>query len=572
MDRQHLLGVARGDIPADLVVRGARLVNVFTGTIERGDIAVAGETIAAIGEVSLAGDEIRADGHTVIPGLIDTHVHIESSMVSPQQFARAVAVRGVTTVVCDPHEIANVSGLAGVYSMLQASEGLPITIFFNAPSCVPATHLATAGASLGAAPLGALLDHPRILGLAEVMNVPGTVLGDPEVLAKLDRFADRPMDGHAPGVSGPWLNAYVAAGISTDHECITAEEAREKLARGLRVLIREGTGAKNLRALLEVVTPATSRRCAFCTDDRHPHDLLDEGSIDHMVRTAIALGLDPVTAVQLATLNGAETFGLGDRGAIAPGRRADLVVVDDVRTCQPRHVVAGGRWIVRDGALTTSWSEASSAETAWPSSSVRIPLDQLDLTVPARGDTIRVIGLVPGQIVTEHRTTRPTIHNGRVVADAHRDLAHLVVVERHHGSGAIGHGFVQGLGLQRGAIASTVAHDHHNLIVASMDDASLRAAIVTVINNGGGLAACRGEEVLASMPLPIAGLMSDQSLEATRSQLDALVAAARQLGATGPDPFMSLSFLALEVIPSLKLTDRGLVDVERFELVNLWVQ
>jgi adenine deaminase len=455
--------------------------------------------------------------------------------------------------------------------MLQASEDLPLTVLVNAPSCVPATELATAGAKLDADDLSSLRTHPRVAGLAEVMNVPEAVLGAPGVLAKLDAFAGRPVDGHAPGVTGAWLNAYAAAGIATDHECITADEAREKLAMGMRVLIREGTGAKNLRGLLAAVTPATARRCAFCTDDRHPHDLLDEGSIDHLVRAAISLGMDPVTAIQLATLNGAETFGLRDRGGIAPGQRADLVVLDNLEGCQACHVLAGGRWIVRDGALTEAWTERSLESIGWPSSSVRIPLDQLDLTVPARGDTIRVIGLVPEQIVTEHRTLHATVEDGRVVADPARDLAHLVVIERHHGTGAIGHGFVQGLGLKTGAIASTVAHDHHNLIVAAMDDSSLRTAIATVIEAGGGLAACQGDDVLATMPLPIAGLMSDRSLEATRRELDALIAASRQLGATVQDPFMSLSFLGLEVIPSLKLTDRGLVDVDRFELVDLFV-
>lgn len=571
MDRPRILSVARGDTPADVVVRGGEVFNVYTGGRDRADVAIVDGVVAAVGTVGDGAREFDASGLVAIPGLIDTHVHLESSMVSPYAYAREVVRRGVTTVVCDPHEIANVAGLKGVRAMLAATEGLPLSVFVNAPSCVPATHFATAGAALGAADLVDLLSHPRVLGLAEVMNVPGAVLADPEVMAKIDAFTGRVIDGHAPGVSGPWLNAYVGAGIATDHECITAEEAREKLALGMRILIREGTGAKNLRALLEAVTPANARRFALCTDDRHPHDLLDEGSVDHLVRTAVELGLDPGIALQLATLNGAETYRLEDRGAIAPGRRADIVLVSDPATCQAIHVLSGGQCVVRDGELTSAWPDAPGDGIGWPTGSVRVTADELDLAVPAQGDQIRIIGVVVDQVVTEHRRGAAPVQDGRVVADAERDLAHLVVVERHRGTAGMGHGFVQGLGLRRGAIASTVAHDHHNVVAAGMDETSLRTAIGALAEAGGGLSAACGGEVLAIMPLPIAGLMSDRPLESVRTDLDHLEAAARELGSTLTDPFMTLSFLALEVIPSLKLTDQGLVDVERFERVGLFV-
>jgi len=570
MDRMRVLAVARGDAPADLALDGGRVVNVFTHEILEQSVAVVDGIIAAVGEVREARERVDLGGRLLLPGLIDAHVHLESSMVVPSEFARAVVPRGTTTVVCDPHEIANVAGLDGVFWMLDASADLPLDVLVMAPSCVPATDLATSGARLTAADLATLADRPRVLGLAEVMNVPGAVLGDPEVHAKLDIFAGRPVDGHGPGLGGRWLDAYIACGVGSDHECLTADEAMEKLRRGMRVFLRQSTGAKNLVDLLPAVSPATLTRCALCTDDRHPHDLLDEGHIDHLLRLAIKHGLDPVEAICLATLSAADAFGLSDRGAVAPGRRADLVVCSDLERFQAEIVFAGGRMVARDGEPVCDWPAADPGKRSMPAAVV-VDVDALDFRVPATGPSCRVIGIVPGQIVTEHLVMELPVQNGSALPDLDRDIVTLAVVERHHGSGNVGVGFVRGLGLGRGAIAGTVAHDHHNLVVAGCDETSMRTATGAAAAMGGGLVAVDGDQVLARLPLPVAGLMSDRSLAEVRTGLDDLSTAATQLGCTHPDPFMILSFLALEVIPALKLTDRGLVDVERFELVPVAV-
>jgi adenine deaminase len=476
-----------------------------------------------------------------------------------------VVPRGTTTVVADPHEVANVCGLDGVLWMLEASEGLPLDVRIAAPSCVPATPLSTAGGSLGVAELEELRRHPRVVALAEVMNVPGVVLGDRAVHDKLRAFQGMPVDGHAPGVTGRWLDAYAAAGIGSDHECITAAEALEKLRRGMRVFLRHGSGAKNLVDLLPAVTPATAHRCAFCSDDVHPHDLLAEGHVDALIRLAVDHGLDPVAAVRIATINPAEWFRLRDRGAVAPGRRADLVVVSDLTDFRPEMVFAGGRLAAEEGTTTGEWrGPVADDRVRRP---LRVDPQACDLRVPA-ASRVRVIGVVKDQLVTEHLVMELPPRGGALAADPERDVAKLAVVERHRGSGRAGLGFVRGLGLRRGALSGTVAHDHHNLVVAGADDASMRTAIAALVSAGGGLAAALGERVLALVPLPLAGLMSDRPIEEVRDGVELLLAAARELGCTG-DPFMTLSFLALEVIPSLKLTDRGLVDVERSQLVPL---
>ena len=568
--REKLLAVARGDQAADLLLTGGRVVDVFTGSVIDAEVAVVDGVIASVGPARDAVETIDLAGQYLLPGLIDAHVHLESSMVTPYEFARAVVPRGTTAVVTDPHEVANVAGLAGVQWLLAASEGLPLAVLVMAPSCVPATHLATAGAELDAADLEVLAQHPRVIGLAEVMNVPGVVLGDPAVHAKIDAFAGRPVDGHGPGLTGNWLQAYAAAGVGTDHETLTPEEALEKLRLGMRVWLREGTGARNLVDLLPVVTGATSRRCGFCTDDRHPHDLLDDGHIDHLVRLAVGNGLDPITAIQMATLNIADAYGLDDRGAIAPGRRADLVVCDELGDFRASRVFVAGEVVGESGQPVGAWPEPS----ADPAAVVRPPvvdLEALDLRIEETGTDVRVIGLVPGQIVTEHLIEDLAAHDGLLVADSESGLAKLAVIERHRGTGNVGLGFLRGLGPLDGALACTIAHDHHNLIVAGGDDASMRSAIAEVVRLGGGAVVARGSEVLAGLPLPIGGLISDRPLSEVRGQLDELAAAARRCGGDHPDPFMALSFVALEVIPSLKLTDRGLVDVERFELVPLAV-
>lgn len=575
MELTRFLAIARGDEPAELVLRNGRVINVYTAEIIEADVAIADGHIVGVGGGYDSRQEIDLGGRYVCPGLIDAHVHIESSMVTPYQFARAVVPRGTTTVVCDPHEIANVAGTAGIRYMLDASDGLPLTVYVNLPSCVPATTMGTAGAGLSAGDLLPLANLPRVLGLAELMNVPGLVLGFPDVLAKVESFRDRVIDGHAPGVSGKWLQAYVGAGPGSDHESTTAAEMLEKLRLGMRVFIRESTAAKNLRALLPAVTPQNSRRCAFCTDDRHPADLLDEGHLDHLIRLAVAEGLDPVTAIQMATLNAAEWFRLRDRGAIAPGRRADLVVFSDLKNFRPEMVFSAGQLVAQAGEPVGRWEEPP-ADDSPVRETVRVDWDRVSLRVlapeaGARNARVRVIGVIPDQVLTEHRMEELPVRDGEVVADPERDILKLAVIERHRMTGNVGLGFVRGLGLRQGALAGSVGHDAHNLIVAGCDDISMMTAARAVARMGGGLAVAVGEQVLATVPLPVAGLMSDQPVETVRFQMDHLTRAARSLGTSLPDPLMTLSFLPLEVIPALKLTDQGLVDVEQFTFVPLFV-
>jgi len=567
----RILAVARGDEPADLVLRNAQLVNVLSAEVHPADIAVADGVIAGTARGYQGKSQVDLDGLFVAPGLIDAHVHVESAMVPPREFARAVVPHGVTTVVTDPHEIANVVGLAGIRFMLEDARGAPFTMFANASSCVPATHMGTSGAALSADDLATLQSEPSVLGLAEVMNFPGVVFGDAAVLAKLQAFRGRVIDGHAPGLSGRQLNAYAAAGIESDHECTTIDEAREKLRLGFTIYIREATNARNLRTLLPLVTPENERRLCFCTDDRIPADLLEEGGIDHMIRVAIAEGIHPITAIRMATLNTAEHFRLFDRGAVAPGRRADLVTFADLQAPRPDRVYVAGKLVAQGGRMLAAASAASAASPA-VTNTVHIDWSKIDLTIPARSRRARVIGAIPDQLITEHLTMDVRRDNGSAVADPGRDVLKMAVIERHRASGNVGRGFVKGVGLKRGAIAGTVAHDHHNLVVIGADDRSMLTAARAVAEARGGQAVAEGDKVLALLPLPIAGLMSDLPIEQVRDRMRQLTAAARGLGSTLHDPFMAMSFLALEVIPKLKLTDLGLVDVEKFELVPLFLE
>lgn len=574
MDLAQMITIARGDAPADLALRNAKLVNVYTGEIYATDIVIAKDQIVALGSGYNAQDEIDLAGRYVAPGFIDAHVHIESSMVTPPQFARAVVPRGTTSVVSDPHEIANVCGLDGIRFMLDVSEGLPLTTFFNASSCVPATHMGTAGAELDAHKLITLRDHPRVLGLAEMMNFPGLILGDPGVLAKMEAFAGRIVDGHSPGVSGPWLNAYVAAGVGSDHECTTVEEATERLRRGMYVFVREATGAHNLVDLLPAITPENSRRCCFCTDDRHPHDLLEDGHIDYLLRMAINQGLDPVTAIRMATLNTAEWFRLYDRGAIAPGKRADLVVFADLHDIHADLVYSGGRLVAQDGDLIGDWPTPP-VNQSLVRDTIHVDWDAIDertFHIAAAGSRTRVIGVIEDQIVTQHLIEEIAQENGHAVTDLERDILKMAVIERYKGTGNVGLGFIHGIGLQAGALAASVAHDHHNIVVVGVDDTSMLTAARAVGDMGGGLVAANQNHIIASLPLPIAGLMSDQSVEEVRDAMDELLINSAALGSELHDPFMALSFMALEVIPALKLTDQGLVDVEQFKPVELFVE
>ncbi len=570
---ERRIAVARGDEPADLVLRGGCVLNVFDSTLEEADVAVVGGLVAGVGAGYTGADEVDVSGCILVPGLIDAHMHVESTQVTVPEFARAVVPRGTTTAILDPHEIANVHGLEGIRYILRSREGVPMSIFVMASSCVPATHMETAGAELRAEDLAALFDEEGVLGLAEMMNFPGVIFRDPDVLAKIRVSQERgvPLDGHCPGLSGRDLNAYAVAGIGSDHESTRPEEAAEKLRRGLYVFIREGSSARNLEALLPIVTPQNSRRCCWATDDRHPGDLLREGHVDHLVRKAISLGLDPITAVQMATLNPAEWFGLDRQGygAIAPGWRADIVVLEDLETFTVRQVFVAGRLVAQHGRLVV---DVPHPPTFLPPG-VNInwkAFQGLQVPVPPDHTALRVIVALEGQIVTDSRVMPARIENGQAVADPDRDLLKLAVVERHKGTGNVGVGFVTGFGLRRGALASSVAHDSHNIIVVGTNDEDMLLAVHEIERLGGGQVAVANGQVLAALPLPIAGLMSDRPLEEVAEADEAIHAAARSLGCTLSSPYMTLSFLALPVIPRLKLTDRGLVDVERFELVDLW--
>lgn len=563
------LSVARGETPADLALRNAQLINVWTGEIYQTDILIQGEHIVALGQGYTAKTEIDLEGRYVCPGFIDAHVHIESSLCTPPEFARAVLVHGVTTVVTDPHEIANVLGLEGIRFMLERAKHGPLNMYVMASSCVPATHMETSGARLEAEDLQPLLNHNWVLGLAEVMNYPGVVYGDEGMLDKLDLFQSKVLDGHCPALRGKELNAYVSSGIGSEHECTTVEEALEKLRLGLTIFIREGTTTRNLRPLIPLITPENHTRLCFCTDDRQPNSLMDEGSIDFMVRTAIASGVDPLMAIRMGTLNTAQYFRLYDRGVVAPGKRADMVIFSDLNDLWPEMVYRSGHLVAQDGVMIAERVPLRPIDLR---SSVNIRPDSLDFTIPARGNRIRVIGGLGDQVVTGHHIEDACIIDGHAVSDTERDILKMAVVERHRASGNIGKGFITGFGLKRGAIAGTVAHDHHNLVIIGVDDDSMRRAARAVTEMGGGLVAVDGETVLGQLPLPVAGLMTELPLDQVRREYDVLIAHAHALGSTMPDPFMAMSFMALEVIPKLKLTDVGLVDVEQFKVVDLFVE
>ncbi|MGD9877722.1 adenine deaminase [Desulfococcus sp.] len=570
MDAQRLIQCARGDRQADLLLKDGQMVDVLSGRIENVDIAVIDGRIAGFGDYA-ADTVVNLSGSFVAPGFIDAHLHIESAMASVTEFARAVVPLGVTTVVADPHEIANVLGVEGIRYMLAAAENQPLGVYYTLPSCVPATAMETAGAALGVRELSRFMGEERIRALAEMMNFPGVVAGDPAVLGKiaLARQQGKRVDGHAPGLTGKPLAAYVAAGIESDHECTTAAEAREKLAMGMHIMIREGTGARNLDALFPVINEKTMDRMMWCTDDRHPHDILAEGHVDHIIRSAVALGLDPVSAIRMGTLHPARYFGLHDVGALTPGRRADMVIFPDLRAPRAEAVYVGGRLTAEKGNMRPEIPPPLSAGLP---PSMHIAPDTVDFALPAQGRRIRVIDVIPDQLVTGQSVLDATIRDGMAVADPSRDILKIAVVERYTGKGGTGLGFVRGFGLRRGALASSVAHDSHNIIVVGTDDKAMKTALEAVVRMGGGLCAAFERDVRAALPLPIAGLMSPEPMTVIRDRLDDLIAAAAAMGGTLRDPFMTLSFLALPVIPELKLTDMGLVDVGRFEVVPLFVE
>jgi adenine deaminase len=559
-DLSRRLAVARGDEPADLVVRGGRVLSVFTREWLDLDVAVADGYVAGLG-VYEGAKELDATDRWVVPGFIDAHMHLESSKLLMDEFARLVLPLGTTTVVADPHEIANVLGTDGVHWLLDACRDVPLDVYFMASSCVPASSFESPRRPLNEGDLEGLLRRTRVLGLAEMMNFPGVVEGDDRELAKLDLDGATHVDGHAPGLLGNALNAYVAAGIRSDHEARTVEEGRERLQAGVWLLIREASGARNLRALLPLVQEFGPWRMAFCTDDREPEHIADEGHVNSMVREAVAFGIAPEDALVMASHHPALWHGLDHLGAIAPGYQADLLLLPDLERFEPEQVLKRGRPVDEiERPVVPDWVKQT----------VRIrPLAARDFSVPWEGGAARVIGVVPDQIVTEALAEEPTVVDGRIVADPERDLAKIAVVERHLGTGRIGLGLVRGFGLRAGALASTIAHDAHNIVVVGMSDADMHHAVLRLAELGGGIAVVADGTVQAELPLPVAGLLSDRPLADVVAATRACVEAARELGCEVPSPFQSLAFLALSVIPSLKITDRGLVDVDRFELVPL---
>jgi adenine deaminase len=558
-----LIAQGRGQIPADLVLRGGRILDLITGALLEGDVAICGDTIVGTCATYEARQVIDVTGLILVPGFIDTHLHIESSLVTPAEFDRCVAPRGVTTAICDPHEIANVIGTDGIRYFQRAAECTLMDIRVQLSSCVPSTEMETAGARIDAADLAGLMGHPKGIGLAEMMNFPGVLAGDPGLLAKLDLFRGGHIDGHAPQLTGRDLNGYIAAGIRTEHEATTVAEAREKLQKGMRVLIREGSVSKDMAALAPLLTEITAPYMCLCTDDRNPLDIAEHGHLDYMIRSLIATGVPPLAAYRAASLSAAEAFGLKDRGLIAPGKRADIVALDALETCHARMVFCGGAQVT-DAAFAARPSIPPVGR-----SSVKAPtVTARDFRTGGNREATDVIGIIEGKIITDHLHEVIPITDGDKRPDPARDLIKIAVIERHGKNGNIATGFVRGFGLQAGAIASTVCHDHHNIAVVGADYADMALAANRLGQIEGGFVVVRDGQVLAELALPVAGLMSLEPFEVVRDHLVTLRAAARRLGVTLQEPFLQLAFLALPVIPALKITDRGLVDVNRFEIIG----
>jgi adenine deaminase len=563
---QQKLSVARGERHAELLFKDARVVNVFSGEIHKANVAVEDGRVVGFGDYQ-AKHTVDLKGAYLAPGLIDGHFHVESSMLTAPEFARAVVPHGTSAVVIDPHEYANVLGLDGIRYVLESTKNLAVDFFIMLPSCVPATHLETAGARLTADDLKLMIHDKRIAGVAELMNFPGVFLGAKSELAKIEVGKGKAIDGHAPGLRGKNLNAYALAGVRSDHESVTVEEAREKLRLGMHILLREGSTERNLEHLIPLVNAYNSQNCSFATDDKLAGDLVSEGHIDHCVRKSIRLGLPPVTALQIASINTARHYRLRNFGAIAPRYWADFIVFDNLKKFSVRQVYKKGSLVAEDGKFLGR----SPAKGPLPRSTMNLRYAPEKLVVKARGKRkIKVIEVVPQQIVTRTVVVSPKIVDGQIMADPARDILKMVVVERHHATGNIGVGFVRGFKLKHGAIGSTVAHDAHNVIVAGTNDADILFAIRELERLRGGQTAVAGGKVLAELPLPIAGLVTDQPLPKAMKLIEDLNAAAHALGCDLAAPFMTLSFLALSPIPELKLTDQGLIDAIHLRKTNLF--
>ncbi len=564
---ENKIKTARGEGRADLLLKNANLINVLSGEIYPADVAIYGDTVVGIGHYE-AEREMNLGGKFVCPGFIDAHVHIESSMVTPPEYAKAVVPRGTTSVISDPHEIANVMGVEGITLMAEMADGIPLNTYIMLPSCVPATEMETSGARLEARDLEGLRDKEWVLGLGEVMNFPGVIQCMPDMLRKIEMARGKPIDGHCPDLRGKDLAAYITAGIRSDHECTSLEEAREKLRNGMAILIREGSMAKNLEDLLPLVNSENARRCLFASDDRHPDDLMEEGHLDFIRSKSIRLGLSPITAIQMATINVAEAYGLRDVGAVVPGFRADLVVLDDLGSFIVDRVFKDGRLVARGGKMLPETMPPKGVEMR---NTVKVrSISPEVIVIRAQGRLAKIIEIIPGQLVTKSVVEPVTIRDGKAKADPERDILKVAVFERHTASGNIGLGFVRGFGLRGGAMGSSVAHDAHNIVVVGDNDMDMAIAAAQIAEMGGGLVIARRGKISGALALPFAGLMSDKGIEHVGRKLKLMRKMSRDMGCKLEDPFMALAFLSLPVIPELRITDRGLVDVGQFRIVPLF--
>jgi len=564
---KNKLAAARGDSHCGLVIKNTKIVNVFSNEIIESSVGITDGTIVGIGEYE--GEKtIDADGAYLIPGFVEGHIHVESTLLTIPEFAKAVIPHGTTTAVIDPHEIANVYGLDGIKYMLESAKNCPLDIFVMLPSCVPASPFESSGEILMADDLAKLIDNPKVGGIGELMNYPALCNGDPEFLkrAELAEKYKKIADGHSPGLTGKMLNAYILAGAQTDHECTTALEAKEKLKLGMHVHIREGSTEKNLLELIKIVTPENSRFFSFVSDDKHPDDLLEQGHLDHSVRLAIQNGIPAITAIQMATINTARCYRLNHIGAIAPGYQADFFLTENLEKCLPETVYKKGILVAENNKCCVD----TGSTPPLPGKSMEVAkLTEESFSLKIESEKVHVIGIIEHQIITENLIEKTPQKNGLLISDTKNDLLKIAVIERHHATGRIGVGLVKGLGLKSGAIASTFAHDAHNIIVAGVDDKEMLSAVNELINIGGGYAAVENGKTIASQPLPIGGLMCELPVEEAAEQLKNVARAAIDLGSELDNPFMTLSFLALTPIPALRITDNGLFDATKFELTSL---
>ncbi|TYB84178.1 MAG: adenine deaminase [Kosmotoga sp.] len=569
-----ILPVAKGEVPADIILKNCRIVNVFSGEVERNNIALFRKRIAGIGDYEKGKKTIDVGGAYVVPGLIDGHLHIESSMISPVEFARIVLPKGTTTAIADPHEIANVLGLDGVDYMLKTTEGIPLNLYIMLPSAVPESSMVTSGASISVMDMiGFVEKHPRVLGLGEVMNYPGVLNGDEATIAKIEliRHKYKKIDGHIPGITGKDLNAYITAFIRSDHECTTVEEAKEKLSRGMQILIREGSVARNLLPLLPLVNEKTYPFISFCTDDKHPNDILNEGHIDYMIRRSIEWGIDPITAIRAATINTARHYNLRSMGAVSPGYKADLLIVNDLNKFDVSMVMKDSQIVAKDGELAKDIGDKIKS-----SANVRVfrcpHFESSDFVVKSKDKPIRVIELQGEQVFTYQKIEEPAVNKGEITSDLDRDILKLAAICRYSKRKQYTVGFVGGTGLKKGAVATSVGHDAHNLSVMGVNDEDMATAANRVIDLKGGLVIAESGKIINELPLPIAGLMSEYSGKKVAKKLGELKDILKNYGCILPDLFMALSFVQLSVIPELKITTNGLVNVNEGKFVSLFVE